>query len=170
MADIEVKILINKDIYDIFQIVLRRSNHNEKDIIENYMLAYMSKQMEQMKSENKNEIFVPKTLFSNTNYHGKANDRIPLWAHKPNQYNHKIIKAYFKLLASSSDVTIYNMELLCSDENTPEMYVPKFKENYASMKYDGAKSHGKVFEDDGRNVKIWSEVESTLLKYKTYFE
>ncbi len=37
------------------------------------------------------------------------------------------------------------------------------------MKIDGAKSHGKVFEDDGENVWLWSEIEDTLLKHKSSF-
>lgn len=37
------------------------------------------------------------------------------------------------------------------------------------MKLDGSKRHGKVFGDDGENVWIWSEVEETLIKYKSSF-
>ena len=37
------------------------------------------------------------------------------------------------------------------------------------MKIDGPKSHGKVFEDDGERVWIWSEVEKVLLQYKNSF-
>lgn len=37
------------------------------------------------------------------------------------------------------------------------------------MKLDGPKSHGKVFEDDGNRVWIWSEVEETLFQYKASF-
>lgn len=165
--DIEVKITIDKDIYDIFQIVLKRHNHNEKEIIENYLISYLSHQM--AKDQNRDLMLSKKVAYSE-DYQGKANDKIPVWAHKPSQYNHKIIKAYFKLLNQSNEVTLYNMELLCSDKSTPELYVPTFRTNYASMKYDGEKSHGRVFEDDGKYVKIWSGVEKTLLKYKSFFE
>jgi len=61
------------------------------------------------------------------------------------------------------------LEGLCSDKEHPELYVPTFKNNYAQMKIDGPKSHGKVFEDDGVNVWIWQEVEEVLLKYKPNF-
>ena len=37
------------------------------------------------------------------------------------------------------------------------------------MKIDGAKTYGKVFEDDGKVASIWSEVEETLMEYKSYF-
>lgn len=37
------------------------------------------------------------------------------------------------------------------------------------MKFDAVKTYGKVFEDDGKIVSIWSEVEEVLLEYKDYF-
>ena len=37
------------------------------------------------------------------------------------------------------------------------------------MKLDGPKTYGKVFEDDGEKVWIWSEVEDVLRKYKDAF-
>ena len=61
------------------------------------------------------------------------------------------------------------MERLCSDKDHPELYVPTFKNNYSQMKIDGPKSYGKVFEDDGERVWIWSEVETVLLQYKIAF-
>lgn len=51
----------------------------------------------------------------------------------------------------------------------PELYVPTFRNNYYQMKIDGAKTYGKVFEDDGTIVRIWSEVEGILMEYKCYF-
>jgi hypothetical protein len=172
--DIEVKMLIDKDIYSLFQLVLKKCNHNEKDIIENYLLLYMTQQMEkdkkmrlQLETEKKTDK-LPQAD-DNVNY-GKANDRIPLWARKPNQYNHKIVRAYFHLLKSTNPVTLYNLEMLCTDKTKPELYVLTFRTNYASMKLDSGNNHGKVFEDDGKIVWIWSEVEATLMKYKQYFE
>lgn len=61
------------------------------------------------------------------------------------------------------------MELLCRDTSNPELYVPPFKSNYSQMKLEGPKTHGKVFEDDGQTVRIWHEIEETLMKYKSYF-
>lgn len=88
---------------------------------------------------------------------------------KPDQYNHKIIRAYFTAVDMAGEATITMMEQLCSDKNNPELYVPTFKNNYSQMKIDSSKSHGKVFEDNGDKVWIWSEVENTLMKYKSNF-
>ena len=64
---------------------------------------------------------------------------------------------------------LYQLEELCSREDVPELYVPTFRNNYAQMKIDGAKTYGKVFEDDGKVVSIWDEVEGILVEYKSYF-
>jgi len=168
--DIEVSITIDKDIYDIFQIILKRSNQDQKDIIESLFISYASNQMEKEKKTKANELPTIRSFQTTTVSYGKANDKIPIWAHKPHQYNHKIIRSYFTLLNNSSEVTLNNMELLCSDEKKPALYVPTFKTNYASMKFDSEKSHGKVFVDDGKYVSIWPEVKETLLRYKKYFE
>lgn len=61
------------------------------------------------------------------------------------------------------------MHKICSNKNNMALYVEKFKDNYASMKTDAAHNHGKVFEDDGNKVWIWSIIEPTLLKYKDEF-
>jgi hypothetical protein len=110
-----------------------------------------------------------KVVDASNNYYGKAAQRIPVWALKSNQYNHKIIKAYFMAVDIAGEATLTMMEGLCSDKEHPELYVPTLKNNYSQMKLDGPKSHGKVFEDDGENVWIWSEVESVLMKYKSSF-
>ena len=37
------------------------------------------------------------------------------------------------------------------------------------MTFDGPRSHGKVFEDDGENVWIWEEIKPRLMQYKDAF-
>ena len=102
-------------------------------------------------------------------FYGKANNKIKKWAESPKQYNHKILRSYFKSLDLYGKATIESMESLCSDKNKPDMYVPTFTTNYAQMKIDSPRSHGKVFEDDGSNVRIWNVVKEELLKYKSDF-
>ena len=106
---------------------------------------------------------------SKRNFYAKAVKRIPVWAKRPEQYSHKIIRGYFQCLELYGQVLLYQLEELCSQEDVPELFVPTFRNNYAQMKIDGAKTYGKVFEDDGRLVSIWSEVEETLMGYKSYF-
>ena len=66
-------------------------------------------------------------------------------------------------------VSLRDLEELCTREDLPEVYVPKFRNNFAQMKIDGVKTYGKVFEDDGNEIKIWSEIEAVLMEYKSDF-
>ncbi len=166
--DVEVKMVIDKDIYDIFKGVLSKSGHSEKNVIENLLINYMSNVMGKKKIDSNIENCNKFNQEINS-YYGKAINKIPYWAKKPDQYNHKIIKSYFEVLKNSPQVFLRNMEVLCSNILRPDLYVPTFKTNYASMKYDGSRSHGKVFIDDGRIVTVWKEVEPVLMKYRDNF-
>jgi hypothetical protein len=164
-----ITISINEDIYEKFCLAMNLTKDTENVAIETCMRWYIAKTFEKA-----SHVYNPKTVArqnedTNKDFYGKAIQRIPIWAVKPNQYNHKIIRAYFKAVAATGRATIDMMERLCSDENNLELYVPTFKNNYSQMKLDGPKSHGKVFEDDGDSVWIWSEVEEVLMKYKTNF-
>ncbi|NLI65066.1 MAG: hypothetical protein GX367_10070 [Bacteroidales bacterium] len=166
--DKKISFSIDEDVYEKFLLATNISKDTEEQAIEMCMRWYIAKTFERASHE-----YNPKTTLKSASgsddYYGKAIGRIPTWALKPEQYNHKIIKAYFTAVDIAGTATINMMEQLCSDRNHQELYVPTFKNNYSQMKIDGAKSHGKVFEDDGENVWIWSEVKDTLEKYKLSF-
>ena len=164
----KVSFFIDEDVYEKFLLAMDISKESEEEAIEMCMRWYIAKTFEKASHEYK-----PKKLSKSAegvnDYYGKALGRIPIWALKPEQYNHKIIRAYFTALDIAGSATISMIEQLCSEKDYPQLYVPTFKNNYSQMKIDGAKSHGKVFEDDGENVWLWSEIEDTLLKYKSSF-
>lgn len=101
---------------------------------------------------------------------GKANEKIPKWATAPSQNNHKIIRAYLQLFEEHGRVTRPELERRCqSPKEHPDVYVPDFYGNFASMKTDKGNSHGKVFTDDGYNIGIWEVVEATIEQYRSLF-
>lgn len=165
----KVSFFIDEDVYEKFLLAMDISKESEEEAIEMCMRWYIAKTFEKASHEYNPKTISKKTKETNKDYYGKAIQRIPVWALKTEQYNHKIIKAYFTAVDIAGKATISMMERLCSDKEHPELYVPTFKNNYSQMKIDGAKSHGKVFEDDGENVWIWSEVEDILMKYKSSF-
>lgn len=164
----KVVFTLDKDIYEKFCIALKLTGATQEDVVENFMLEYMTNQFSKV-----SQAYNPRTTANrndnNKNFTAKAINKIPTWAHKSNQYNHKIIRAYFAAQDIAGEVTLNMMERLCSDKEYPESYVPTFKSNYAQMKMDGPKTHGKVFEDNGHQVWIWSEVEEVLMRYKNNF-
>lgn len=165
----EVLLLLDNDVYEKFNLALCLTHEDENEVIERFMRNYIAKSFGRTSQEY--SINEEKQIISNLDkdYEGKAIQRIPHWALKPNQYNHKIIRAFFEAERIMGEVTIDAMERLCSDRERSELYVPTFKNNYAQMKIDGPKSYGKVFEDDGKRVWIWKEVENVLYRYKDKF-
>ena len=105
------------------------------------------------------------------NQEWKAIRRIPDWAVAPNQINHRIIRAFLQLQKERGFVCRPELEARCQDpEGHADVYVRDFRGNFASMKTDAGKSHGKVFRDDGYNIKICPEVLATLEQYRSLFE
>lgn len=170
-CDVEKKITltIDADIYEKFRLALNLTDDTEGQAIETCLRWYIAETFERA-----SQAYNPKTIAKQNgdvakDFYGKATQRIPVWALKPEQYNHKIIKAYFTAVDIAGHASIALMERLCSDKEHPELYVPTFKNNYSQMKLDGPKSHGKVFEDNGDEVWIWSEVEDTIMQHKSSF-
>lgn len=165
----EVSFSIDSDVYEKFCLALHLTNEEEDEAVETCLRNYIARTFERASHEY-NPNSTKKTVTDpDRDFYGKAIQRIPVWAIKPNQYNHKIIRAFFEAEQATGEVTIDNMELLCSDKERSELYVPTFKNNYAQMKLDGPKTHGKVFEDDGEHVWIWKEVEEILRRHKSSF-
>ena len=53
---------------------------------------------------------------SKGSFYAKAVKRIPVWAKRPEQYSHKIIRGYFQCLELYGQVLLYQLEELCSQE------------------------------------------------------
>lgn len=101
-------------------------------------------------------------------FYKKALKKIPMWAQKPYQDNHKIIRAFFKAYHRFDEPPTKDMiRELCDTDST--CYVDNFQATYSSLKADGPTTNGKVFIDDGIYVQIWEEVEDVLLKFEKYF-
>ena len=163
----KIPFTIKEDIYDKFCLALNLSKEDEEQAVETCLKWYIAKTFSKVSKEYEPENEEKQS--GKGNFYAKAVKRIPVWAKRPEQYSHKIIRGYFQCLELYGQVLLYQLEELCSQEEVAELYVPTFRNNYAQMKIDGAKTYGKVFEDDGKVVSIWSEVEETLLEYKDYF-
>lgn len=163
-----VSFTVDADVFDKFNLALNLSGETSDEVADSCLRWYIAQAFGNVSKE-----YTPKAtrVSDNTDkdFYGKAIQRIPMWALKPSQYNHKIIKAYFMAEHIAGEATLLMMERLCSDKERPDLFVPTFKNNYSQMKLDGPKSHGKVFEDDGDRVWIWDEVEEILMKYKNSF-
>jgi len=163
----DIIVQLDEEIYDRLKVAVELSKDTESEAVESGIRWYISTVFQKLASDTKPVLSFDTN--SSDMYYGKAIKKIPKWAMKPEQYNHKIIKAYYKAIDIAGEATINMMERLCSDPEFPELYVSTFKNNYSQMKADGSNTHGKVFEDNGYNVWIWDEVEEVLNKYKEFF-
>ena len=160
---------IEDDIYDKFCLALNLSKEEENRAVETCLKWYIAKTFGKVSKEYEPETEEKQSGSDKGNFYAKAVKRIPVWAKRPEQYCHKIIRGFFQCQEKNGQVFLNDLEELCSQEEVPELYVPTFRNNYAQMKIDGAKTYGKVFEDDGKVVSIWTEVEEVLLEYKEHF-
>lgn len=163
-----ISFTVDCDVYEKFNIALNLSGDTSEEAVDACLRWYIAQTFENASKEYTPRV-VKQTDGSTKDFYGKALQRIPMWALKPSQYNHKIIKSFFMSVDIAGEATITMMERLCSDKERPDLFVPTFRNNYSQMKLDGPKSHGRVFEDDGDRVWIWDEVEETLMKYKESF-
>ena len=163
-------VMIDEALLERFEMALVLNSEEKDQVIDAQLRRYVSQIFAQTAAayEQPSALRVDNAA-ENANY-GKAIRKIPIWAKKTEQYNHRIIRAYFQL-AAEGVVTTYALARRCGNaEQHPDVYVPTFASNFAQMKFDGEKSHGKVFEV-GRDdvVRLWSEVEEVLMKYKDDF-
>jgi hypothetical protein len=91
-------------------------------------------------------------------------DKIALWAQRPHQINHRIIRAYLELYKKASDVKKNDLKKLCEEKYD----LKTFETNFASLKTDSGHSHGKVFKEDNGVVAVydnaWREIKSHFEK------
>ena len=83
--------------------------------------------------------------------------KIKRWAGHPDNYNHRIIKAYLKM-SDIADIKKGELQELCGkSDSEPGLYVEKFNQNFNSMKTDAGNNHGKVFFEDNGFVYIYPQ-------------
>lgn len=163
----EVKILMEENLYKSLQMALQINNETLEEVADSIFRNYISKTFSKAATAIESGNTKNQVQNEDINY-GKAIYRIPKWAKKHSQINHKIIKAFLKL-AQNGAVAYEDLLRECSNPDS-DVFVPTFSSNFAQMKFDGDKSHGKVFVVDNSNiVTIWEYVEDTILQYKEDF-
>jgi len=160
---------IEEDIYEKFCLAASLTKEEEAKALENCLRWYITTTFEKLSQEYRPNKKKKQENKGSDKFYAKALKKIPVWAIRPDQYCHKILRGFFLCEKQYGLVLLDELENICSNEESPELYVPAFRNNYYQMKLDGAKTYGKVFEDNGTTVRIWNEVEGILGEYKEYF-
>lgn len=165
--------LINAEILEKFNLAVTLNKENKEEIIEKLLSNYISDSFLKAAKElssNTVKTTTPAIKTVEDNNYAKANRKIPVWANREKQNNHKLIKAFLKIEEEQGVVSYEELMERCSNSTKyPDTYVSDFRGNFAQMKTDASNSHGKVFIVEGDKVEIWSEVLDTLRKYRDSF-
>ena len=164
----ELKVNIDLALYKRFEMALQLNGDDKEVIISDLLKSYVARIFAQEAAQYDSVSVNEEEQETDVTY-GMAIRRIPKWAKKTTQINHKIIRAYFQL-AEKGVVTYNALADYCGDTNNSDVYMSTFGSNFAQMKFDGERSHGKVFEvDENGVVTIWDHVADCLEKHKKYF-
>lgn len=159
--------LIDKNVIDKFKMALQLNAEHSDAVIEDFMKEYATRSL--AKAMNSLNNVEEQHGFEDSIY-GKAHKKISKWAVRKDQNCHKIIRAYLQLSQEQETITVEALRMRCSDKtNYPDSYTQTFSTNFAQMKLDSAKSHGKVFEVMDDQVILWDNIEPEIMKYKEDF-
>ena len=90
----------------------------------------------------------------------KVKRRLKLWAKRPNQINHQILRAYLHLQSQGKkEITEEDIEPIVQNEAS-------FSTNLIQMRTISEKNHGKVFEQIGSRLVIWPPVEAYVREFE----
>jgi hypothetical protein len=166
--------LVNTELLEKFNLALTLNKENVEVVIEKLLSNYISesflKAARDLSSSTVKTITPVSPVTAEDNDYAKANRKIPVWANREKQNNHKLIKAFLKIEEEQGIVNYEELMERCSNSTKyPDTYVNDFKGNFAQMKTDASNSHGKVFIVEGDKVEIWSEVIDMLRQYRDSF-
>ena len=88
----------------------------------------------------------------------KVKKRVPLWLTRPHQKNYKILTTYMSLSENDN----YSVLLPLLEKNSG-LDSREFTSHYNQMKSFAEKAHGKIFEEEGKQVKLWEPVANFIV-------
>lgn len=91
----------------------------------------------------------------------KKLNRIKLWAERPHQHNHHIVKAYLDLAQGGDSVEYAEFREQCEKR----FGLQRFEGHLASMMTDAGNAHGKVFYRAQDKIHVWPQVLAEIHKY-----
>lgn len=170
-ADKTLNFKVNGDVAEKFELALLLNKEDSNKVVTRMMKQYIADSFSRASKRFTEPPTVGSSYLSEEDsYYAKANRKIPTWARKPQQNNHRIVRAFFEIEEQMGMVTVDALSERCSSPSDyPDTYTTDFKGNFAQMKTDASNSHGKVFVVDNDVVEIWNEVIEILLEYKDYF-
>jgi len=113
---------IDNELVEKFELALLLNKEDSNEVLSKLIIQYISDSFSKAaKSVSSQQTIKTNYLIEEDNNYAKANRKIPTWARKPQQNNHKIIKAFFELKEELEFVTVEALSDRCNDyENYPK--------------------------------------------------
>lgn len=109
---------------------------------------------------------IPGATHRISNHHQKEGGdsklrRIELWAKRPHQINHKIIRGFLELYRISPKVEKETLRSLCEEK----YQIKTFDNNFVQLQTDRGNSHAKVFIDKEGIIGVYDDAMEEIQKY-----
>lgn len=159
----EFKITINEDIYRRFAAACILTGETQEDVIckkiDEFIAAAFTNELSGL-------ALPAQAVTKSANPQSKVLTRIPLWARRPDQHNHRILKTFF-VLERDGMTTRDRMKDFFLENSYGTAW--QFDNNFNSMRTNEGKSHGHVFTCVNDLVTLSEEASSIAYKYRDYF-
>ena len=93
----------------------------------------------------------------------KVKNRLKLWANRPDQKNHQILKKWLEL-SNDQQTAVKEEDFAQAASNSG---INKFYDNFIQMKIIADKNHGKVFDVNNGYVTLWKPIEDAVYEFKS---
>ena len=159
----EIKVSVNEDLYRRFAAACVLTGKDQQVVISEKIQEFVT------------ATFVSEIFELNVSVQGEAQingaqskveTRIPLWAKRPEQHNHRILQAFFAV----------ERDGMTTKERMKEFFLQngygtawQFDNNFASMRTNEGNSHGYVFSCINDIVTLTEEASSVAYKYRDSF-
>lgn len=156
----EIKIAINEDLYRRFVAACVLTGEEQQQVISEKIQEFVTATFISEISE------LNASVQDEAQMQSKVETRIPLWAKRPEQHNHRILQAFFAVERDGMTTKERMREFfLQNGYGTPW----QFDNNFASMRTNEGNSHGNVFSCVNDIVTLTDEASSVAYKYRDSF-
>ena len=133
----------------------------ENEIIEEQLLSIMTNAKILLKEiGTKENLNKSKDILNNESDEiQRIKRRVPLWLTRQHQYNYKILSTFMKL----SENNKFSIDTSLLEKHSGINDIVKFTSHFNQMKSSSPKSHGKIFIENNKQIKLWKPIEDFII-------
>jgi len=153
---------ILNSILDNARIAYKESVLIDNEIIEEQLLSIMTSTkilLNEMKSNTDlNKPKIKDTVNNESDEIDRIKRRVPLWITRQHQYNYKILATFMKL----SENNKFSIDVSLLEKHSGINDIVRFTSHFNQMKSSSPKSHGKIFIENNKQIKLWEPIKDFI--------